>query len=335
MLVESDFLPWHMTIFESLSSRMVQKKLPHALLFYGPKGVGKKHFSQKFIQLLLCENHSTDNCHCKGCKLFLAGTHPDWLLLQPEGASQTIKIDAIRAAVEFVQTSPLISRYKCVLIQSATTLNHFAMNALLKILEEPPANTIFILLCDDFIDLPATVTSRCQKIFFAKPEKTLALNWLNTVLSDHSEKDLKNGLTVASGAPLLAYDLLQTGHYAKQSDFYLDLIQVGLQKMDVVQLSEKWSDKKLIETVSLRECLNWFFLWLRGVYLFKITQKIIDLPLHSSPEFFQLIQKISQKKLLDDVAYLQKMMNWLNVSTSLNRQLVLDDLFIRWVQLCN
>jgi len=331
--IEQDvLLPWQMDLWAHFASRLNQ--LPHALLFYGQKGIGKNQFAKKLIHTLCCENKTACD-HCRGCQLFSAGTHPDCFTLSPEGASQQIRIDAVRDAVEFVQTSPLIGQYKIILIYPANAMNAFSANALLKTVEEPPENTLFILICDDHIGMPATVVSRCQKFFFETPDRNKALGWLKAELPDQSEAHLSKALAAVAGAPLLAREVLNNGLFEKQTAFYADLSEIGLQQSDAVKLAEKWSSKDISATIPLRQCLDWLFVWLRAVLLFQLTKQPNELPIEKSQHFTQLSNKISREGLMDYVIYLQKTCSALNLSQSLNRQLVIEDLFIRWVQLCS
>jgi len=139
-------------------------RIPHALLFLGVKGTGKRELAELFANFLLCQH--TKNilvpCYaCKNCLLFKASTHPDFQeIIVPE--NKIIKIDTVRAVCEWVNTKPQQSNYRIVLLPALEYLNGQAANALLKTLEEPCKNVLFLLLSTNKHLIPATLFSRCQ-----------------------------------------------------------------------------------------------------------------------------------------------------------------------------
>lgn len=96
--------------------------------------------------------------------LFDANTHPDFCLIQPEKEGHSIKVDQIRALIEWSEGRPQIASRKVAIIYPADTLNIQAANALLKTLEELPVDSLFILICSRIAALPATIVSRCHII---------------------------------------------------------------------------------------------------------------------------------------------------------------------------
>jgi DNA polymerase III subunit delta' len=145
-----------------LSSLVEKEKLPHALLFSGPAGVGKRTIAIELIRNLFCEKH--DGCgKCRGCLHFAGGIHPDFTLLAGETA---IKIDELRAIRKEVYEPPFEAPIRVILIDNAEVMTREAANALLKTLEEPPPSNLFILVTSREQDMPVTVRSRCMRIGF-------------------------------------------------------------------------------------------------------------------------------------------------------------------------
>jgi DNA polymerase-3 subunit delta' len=117
----------------------------HAYLFSGPDGSGKKSLALLFAQALNCSSELDPPCNsCLSCRKTLSGNHPDFYQLRPEGAS--IKIGQLRELKESLYYFPREGRKKVCLIHSADLMTLPAANSLLQILEEPPADLIFILL---------------------------------------------------------------------------------------------------------------------------------------------------------------------------------------------
>lgn len=142
-------------------------RISHAYLFSGQKGCGKYQAALTFTQLLLCEDpQEAEPCgNCLQCHKVAAGNHPDVEIIVPDGAS--LKIEQIRTLQEKVYYQAYEGKYKVIIIRQAHLLTEEAANSLLKILEEPPDKTVFLLLAEDMAKLPITIQSRCQPVPFA------------------------------------------------------------------------------------------------------------------------------------------------------------------------
>ena len=162
----------HTPIWEALTPLINKNKLPQALLFIGPRHAGVMQFVARFIALLNCTNDERPCSSCQSCQMLLHATHPDLTYLS------SIKVDQIRLLQEDVYQPPQCAPKKFIIIESADTMNTASVNALLKILEEPPKHTIFILLAEQICDLKPTILSRCQKYIFTD-SNYLAGNYLN------------------------------------------------------------------------------------------------------------------------------------------------------------
>ena len=205
-------------------------KLPHALLIVGQRGLGKLHLAQAFAMGLLCEQPREDGLACGtclACNWFEQGNHPDFRLLQPQAliedaeadgkkkASQQITIDQVRALDDFLNIGTHRAGLKIVLINPADAMNRSTANALLKSLEEPSVNTLFIMVSDEPLRLLPTIRSRCQVIPVAVPPTPIAEQALAT---DGIENPAR-WLALAGGSPYLAIELANSG-----SGGWLDLL---------------------------------------------------------------------------------------------------------------
>jgi DNA polymerase III delta' subunit len=159
-------------------------KVPHAYIFAGQDGVGKFTTAREFGKLLLCKNPVVedgfaDSCGvCESCRVFETGSHPDFSHVHKElfeftedgknkPPSVELRIDVIREfLVAKVSVRPTVSSRKVFVVSESEKLNESSQNALLKVLEEPPAYCCIILLCTRLEDLLPTTKSRCQIVRF-------------------------------------------------------------------------------------------------------------------------------------------------------------------------
>jgi DNA polymerase-3 subunit delta' len=143
-------------------------KLPHAYLFAGPDGVGKRTTALALAQALNCERTpGAALCECGPCEKIAAGIHPDVITLAPGGAGKQIVIEQVRDLMLALGFPPHEGRARVVIVDDADKMNPAAQNALLKTLEEPPART-HLVLCTTAPDrLLVTIRSRCQRVRFA------------------------------------------------------------------------------------------------------------------------------------------------------------------------
>jgi DNA polymerase-3 subunit delta' len=145
---------------------LARNRVPQAYLFTGPEGIGKKLTALTLAKALNCLVVSDDACEtCKACYKINKGCHPDVAIIEAEG--QFIKIDQIRELQKQVGYKPFEGRKKVSILNNAEKLNLEAANALLKTLEEPPPDTVFILVSSSPGALLPTIVSRCQSVRFS------------------------------------------------------------------------------------------------------------------------------------------------------------------------
>lgn len=142
-------------------------KIGQAYIFLGPEGVGKHKTSIEFAKLLNCTVRGDDkSCICLSCAKIDKGIHPDVFFIEKGHGRQNIPIEDIRALTARLALKPFESRFKIAVIE-AEYLTLEASNALLKILEEPGADTIFILIASNVRLVADTIISRCQRVRFS------------------------------------------------------------------------------------------------------------------------------------------------------------------------
>jgi DNA polymerase III delta' subunit len=190
-------------------------KMPHAYIFSGAEGVGKFKTAREWAKLLLCKNPVTENgfadpssaaaasplplrrvdsCGaCQSCQMFEAGSHPDFNLIYKELLEFTkdnkdkktpvdLAIDVIREfLIDKVSTRPTLSQRRVFIVSEAERLNASSQNAMLKVLEEPPAYCTIILLCTRMERLLPTTKSRCRIIRFSRIDQKRIIDELKAM----------------------------------------------------------------------------------------------------------------------------------------------------------
>ena len=190
------------------------RKLHHAWLLSGPKGVGKATFAHVAARRILADaagppselpGLETDDQHLI-VKLVEAGSHPDMrhlerLVNEKTGTlARNISVDQIREIGEFLSLTPALSSWRVVIIDSADELETSGANALLKILEEPPANCVFFLVSHAPGRLLATIRSRCRRLDFGAVDDEAMTSILSSRAPDLSAAERQKLIAMSFGS---------------------------------------------------------------------------------------------------------------------------------------
>ncbi|HUO38254.1 MAG TPA: DNA polymerase III subunit delta', partial [Mycobacterium sp.] len=155
---------------DSAHNTAISGPMTHAWLITGPPGSGRSVAALCFAAALQCTAQGTPGCgECRACATTMAGTHADVRRIIPEGLS--IGVDEMRAIVQIASRRPSTGRWQIVVIEDADRLTEGAANALLKIVEEPPPSTLFLLCAPsvDPEDIAVTLRSRCRHVALMTP----------------------------------------------------------------------------------------------------------------------------------------------------------------------
>lgn len=195
------------------------KRLSHSYILFGQEGIGKQLFAENIARAVNCENQTFfEECSCKNCRLAMEGTHPDIHILD----KGQIKIENIRNIISQTESTPFLGRYKVFILDGAEQLSASkqvaAANALLKTLEEPSGNTLFLLVTSNLDIMLPTIKSRSNIIKFShlsKDELAIILKqneesaWVND--NSYERKEFSDELlTYANGSikrALLFYEM--------------------------------------------------------------------------------------------------------------------------------
>lgn len=203
--------PWHTEQWRQIAGHWHTR--PNAWLLTGKEGTGKTAFAHHLAQALLCETPASSHepCGaCPSCHLFEQNSHPDFYGLAPEMPEGEavgrkllqIKIDAVRDLIAQVQLTSVRGGLRVVLVHPAESMNIQAANGLLKILEEPPADVVFILISHNRDKLLPTIKSRCRQMVLPAPAHGEALAYLQQTGTGNAEALL----AFHGSAPLFAPD---------------------------------------------------------------------------------------------------------------------------------
>ena len=150
------------------SRSLMAGRIPHALLFRGPDGVGKRLFAEGVAATINCRKRSgVMACgKCSSCKKFRSQNHPDFMMVRP--IKGVVKIEQIRQLAKELSYPPFESETRIVVLEDVHTMRREAANSLLKLLEEPPPDNLLILTAESSQEILPTLMSRCQVIPFTQ-----------------------------------------------------------------------------------------------------------------------------------------------------------------------
>ena len=279
--------PWQDEAWAQL--QQLRARLPHAILFHGPEGIGKTAFAERFAQSLLCQTPLADGdaCGaCDSCGWFSQYNHPDYRRVRPEileedsaegddvegdgkksakaakTPSREIKIDQIRSLADFMNISTHRQGMRIVLLYPAEALNTMAANALLKTLEEPPPHTVFLLVCNGLDRLLPTILSRCRKFALPMPSRQQALAWLSA--QGITQPDA--WLAEQGGAPLAAFAMAQSGSREILDEFLASLAKPTID--GALKTAER------LQKTPVGDLVAWLQRWLYDVFSMKLSGTI-------------------------------------------------------------
>lgn len=150
-----------------LTAELESGHLTHAYLFDGADGLGKTTMASAFAKAILCESAGHSPCGvCPSCRAFSAQTHPDAITLGLTDGKKSIPVEEVRLLIRDAYIKPFMGTKKVYMIWDAHLMTAQAQNALLKLLEEPPAYVVFLLLCENISAMIPTILSRVRTVRF-------------------------------------------------------------------------------------------------------------------------------------------------------------------------
>jgi DNA polymerase-3 subunit delta' len=325
---------------EALGRSVEEKRVSHAYLFFGPDGVGKNLVAIEFARIINCRSlnnltpekeKATNECECISCKKIKKGIHPDVFLIE-YGGIKDIKVDQIREELEDrLYFKPFEGRYKVAIVDEAHRMNLNAQNAFLKTLEEPPSDSVIILITSQPQALLPTIRSRCQLLEF----KPLSLELVAQEIKKRTSLSLDESILSArlSGGSLgkalsLDKDLLQ-----ERKEIIMKLSNIkpnsASQVLDFVESMPRGSSSRDVD--KLMFIFDIISLWLRDLVLMKIgfSQDFL-----SNRDLISVTQRLADKWGMDNILNKMKFLEktWYAIFRgNANKQIALEHLVMNIV----
>ncbi|KFK96489.1 MULTISPECIES: DNA polymerase III subunit delta' [unclassified Serratia (in: enterobacteria)] len=322
-----NWYPWFNAAYRQLVGQYAAGRGHHALLVHAAEGNGEDALLYALSRWLLCQQRNGEkSCgECHSCRLMLAGNHPDYHVLAPEKGKSSLGIEPIRQVIEHLYAHAQQGGAKVVSLPLVELLTEAAANALLKTLEEPPANTFFLLACREPSLLPATLRSRCFYWHLSSPDETLSLQWLNRQ-APGNQSDRLTALRLHNGAPIAAERLLQPQHWQQRSALCTAL-NAALPQRNMLALLA------VLNHDDVAERLHWLCSLL--VDAMKWQQGAAGYVLNQDQQ--PLVQQLAT--CLSSTSLQQIVQQWLNCRQQLlnvvgvNRELLLTEQLLAWEQM--
>ena len=317
-----------------LQRALMTGRVAHAYLFNGPSGVGKRAAALAFAQALNCDmkQRSADSCQltatedgcgvCRACRNIANGVHPDVQVIEPDGA--IMKIEQIRTLEADAALVPYEARWKVFILDGAERMNEQAANALLKTLEEPAGDTVFILLTGTVSALPPTIASRCQTVTFVP----LPDGQIEVLLREQGMEASRARLiaSLSRGSIERAFSS-EVASLPATRDLLLEAVGRGVREgpAALIELAEKLSKDR----EKLQQQLEILSAWLRDLMVAKASGRTDWLVNDDRGEAVAgLAKEVPMDAILDGLRAVHATMD--NLARNANPRLSTEDLLLRF-----
>lgn len=297
----------HVKQWQQIQTAFSQGRMAQAFLLVGPEHCGLNKFVGKIMQLLVCSQPANQPCGmCADCSMLTREEHPDVQWLKAEKAGGVIKIDQVRELQSTVYLTPQRARYRIIAIEAADRMNTASANALLKILEEPPKHSIFLLAADQISSILPTILSRCQLMAFSGVGDSSQDNLL--ALGAHCPEGSARALVIKDAQSILE-----------------SLIAVLHQKKHPCAVAALWNSFELA-------ALLWFlYLVYAQLYYMHIWNSEIAHP--AASQLAELSTLLNPVMLLKQIEQINTLLRKINHNINMNQTLVLEDLLFSLVRI--
>jgi DNA polymerase III subunit delta' len=304
-------------------------RVSHAYLFLGLDGIGKKLMAIEFGKILNClkENSNGEHCDCNSCKKIGKGIHPDVFLVEHKGIKD-IKVDQIREEVEErLFFKPFEGRFKVAIVDDAHRMNPSAQNAFLKTLEEPPSDSVIILISSQPQAVFPTIRSRCQSLEFKPLPQDVILDEIKR-RTDLSPDECIIASRLSGGSLGRAFNL-DKHLLSQRKEIIMKLSNISPNSASEVLDFTKSILSPSDDTEKLKMVFDIISLWLRDAVLIKIG--FGEDPLSNGDMISatrKLVDRRSVDNILDKIKFLEKA-RYALFHGNANKQIVIENLVLK------
>ena len=296
------WLQRHINIFDI-------EQIHHAFIISGSKGIGKSLLIESLSEKLLNNKISLEN-------------NPDFHNLKILDEKKLIGIDQIHELRDKLYESSFLGKNKVAVINEIEKISIDGLNAILKILEEPPKNTYFLLSTNFLNQIPLTIQSRCFDLRISSPDIEQSLEWL----SQYQTKDALKALEITNNLPIKAKYFLDNNLLDARDNFVKDVSGIIKEGKDIISISEKWIKDN--DTLNLK--LEWMSQILSDSIKFHADKSIESLTSDTDAISKYLSGVASPEKIHKLISKTNYLWNLFSRETNLRKDYQLGALFIDW-----
>jgi DNA polymerase-3 subunit delta' len=272
---------------------------------------------------VLCHSTEESLCgECHSCKLSDLENHPDFHTLKILPEKKLIGISQIHELRSKLYESAFLGKNKAIILPHLEKISLDGLNAFLKILEEPPDNTYFLLVSDFFNQVPATIQSRCIDIKIKLPDLDESLEWLD----DYSKEDSIKALNLTNNLPFLAKELLENNYLSMRKEFIDEISGIIKEGKNITLTSEKWLKEE--DTLAIK--LEWMSKILSDSIIFNSHNTSDTLTEDTDNMTHYLGKEANLNQLYELLTKTNKLWNTFSQGTNLRKDYQLNSLFVDW-----
>lgn len=320
-----NWYPWLNDPYRQIIAAYQSGRGHHALLLHSLPGNGAEALCYGISRWLICQNRDgMKSCgQCHSCRLMLAGTHPDYHVIDVEKGKSTVSVDAVRKLIDTLSSHAQQGGNKVVHIPNTDALTDAAANALLKTLEEPAKDTYFLLGSEKQENLLATIRSRCLSHFLPAPDTQIALYWLQKQKTNLVMENAVTALKLCQGAPVAALALLDDSLWQKRAALCHTMAN-ALHNRDMLSLLPSMNIDEVLQA------LNWLLSLLSDAI--KIQQGAAQFCINQdySALATQLASMMNRSQLHDIYEQWLHCRHQLQTVPALNQELMLANQLLQW-----
>ena len=310
----------HSKQLQSLRAALANQRLHHAYLFAGPEGVGKRTIALALAKAVHCAELTGDYCgRCVNCASIMASNHPDVRVVQTLPGKKEISIQQVREIERELRFRSFGGKRKIAIVDPAALMNAAAQNALLKTLEEPPENSLIILVTPNAGGLLPTLRSRCLRLSFGPLSRAQVVAFLQREQRIKAE-DAEVLAAMSMGSIGVAANLDRHALFEKR--------RIWIGKLSALKVKDYQGAMAAAEALATSreealEFLRWAESWYRDLLIHAVTRKADELVnLDMLPQIEYQSTGFSAKRALGALAWITEATS--GIQRNLNRRMVLE-----------